>query len=238
MATKSPIQSGRASTSAGSQDRNQVHGPRGRSGAMPERAIVALKIFVFLACLAPFGLLVFNGFQNNLGPDPTATVTHATGFATLRLLVISLCVTPVRRLSVRLSWLIRFRRMLGLFAFFYGCLHLFTYLWLFAHFSLQAILDDIARRRYVLAGFTAWLLLVPLALTSTRWSIRKLGGKRWQTLHRLAYVSAICGVIHYWWIVKAGVRTPLTITLVLAVVLAARPLWSLFEARKRQLVRS
>ena len=233
MPTESPIQSARGSKAASPQDRK-----RGRSGAMPERVIVALKILVFLACLAPLGLLVFYGFQNNLGPDPTATVTHATGFATLRLLVISLCITPVRRLSVRLSWLIRFRRMLGLFAFFYGCLHLLTYLWLFAHFSMPTILDDIVKRRYVLAGFTAWVLLVPLALTSTKWSIRKLGGKRWQALHRLAYVSAICGVIHYWWIVKAGVRTPMTITLVLAVVLAARPLWTLVEARKRQLNRT
>ncbi len=232
MPAESPIKSGAL------QERKPLPGLRRRSGAMPERAIVSLKILVFLTCLVPLGLLVFHGFQNDLGPDPTATVTHATGFATLRLLVITLCITPVRRFSVRLSWLIRFRRMLGLFAFFYGCLHLFTYLWLFAHFSLQTILDDIVKRRYVLAGFTAWVFLVPLALTSTKWSIRKLGGKRWQILHRLVYVSAICGVIHYWWIVKAGVRTPLTITLVLAVVLAARPLWSVFQARKRQLART
>ncbi len=237
MPTESPIQSARGSKTAAAQGQKPDL-RRERSGAMPERVIVALKILVFLACLAPLGRLVFYGFQNNLGPDPTATVTHATGFATLRLLVITLCVTPVRRLSIRLSWLIRFRRMLGLFAFFYGCLHLLTYLWLFAHFSMATILDDIVKRRYVLAGFTAWVLLVPLALTSTKWSIRKLGGKRWQALHRLAYASAICGVIHYWWIVKAGVRTPITITVVLAVVLAARPLWTLVEARKRQLTRA
>jgi sulfoxide reductase heme-binding subunit YedZ len=167
-------------------------------------------------------VLVYQGFTNNLGADPTATVTHATGFATLRLLVISLAITPVRRLSPRLGWLIRFRRLLGLFAFFYGCLHLLTYVWLYSGFSVPAMIDDIAKRRYIMAGLAAWLLLLPLAATSTNWAIRVLGGKRWQALHRLVYAAAIGGVIHYWWIVKSGVRTPLTITLVLAVLLLAR----------------
>jgi sulfoxide reductase heme-binding subunit YedZ len=179
-------------------------------------------------------LLVYHGFENNLGPDPTATVTHATGFATLRLLVITLAITPLRRLSPRLAWLVRFRRLLGLFAFFYGCLHLLTYLWLYSGFNVGAMVDDIAKRRYILAGFTAWLLLVPLAATSTNWSIRKLGGKRWQALHRLTYLSAICGVIHYWWIVKSGVRTPITITLVLVVLLLARVVWLVRQRVERQ----
>ena len=188
--------------------------------------MIFLKVAVWVACLAPLALLVYRGLQNNLGADPTATVTHATGFATLRLLVISLAITPLRRLSPRLAWLVRFRRLLGLFAFFYGCLHLLTWLWLYSGFSVAAMLDDIGKRRYVMAGMAAWLLLVPLAATSTTWSIRKLGGKRWQALHRLAYISAICGVIHYWWIVKSGVRTPTTITLVLATLLLARIVWS------------
>jgi sulfoxide reductase heme-binding subunit YedZ len=193
---------------------------------MSKRAIVVLKVVVWLACLAPLALLVYDGFTDNLGPDPTATVTHTTGFTTLRLLVISLAITPVRRLSARLSWLIGFRRLLGLFAFFYGCLHMLTYVWLYSGFSIAAMVDDIAKRRYIMAGMAAWVLLVPLAVTSTTWSIRKLGGKRWQALHRLAYVSATLGVIHYWWIVKSGVRTPITITLVLAVLLLARVVWS------------
>jgi sulfoxide reductase heme-binding subunit YedZ len=201
---------------------------------MNKRAIVALKVAVWLVCLAPLGLLIYRGFTNNLGPDPTATVTHATGFTTLRLLVISLAITPLRRLSPRLAWLVRFRRLLGLFAFFYGCLHLHTYLWLYSGFNFAAMVDDIAKRRYIIAGMTAWLLLVPLAATSTNWSIRKLGGKRWQALHRLAYVSAICGVTHYWWIVKSGVRTPIKITLVLAVLLLARIVWSLRQRVSRQ----
>ena len=128
----------------------------------------------------------------------------------------------------------RFRRLIGLFAFFYGCLHLLTWLWLYSGFSVAAMLDDIAKRRYIMAGMAAWLLLVPLAATSTNWSIRKLGGKRWQALHRLAYVSAICGVIHYWWIVKSGVRTPITITLVLTVLLLARVVWSTRQRINRQ----
>jgi methionine sulfoxide reductase heme-binding subunit len=192
---------------------------------MNKRSIVALKVVVWLACLAPLAQLAYHGFTNDLGPDPTATVTHATGFATLRLLVISLAITPLRRLSPRLSWLVRFRRLLGLFAFFYGCLHLLTWLWLYSGFSVAAMADDLAKRRYIMAGMAAWVLLLPLAATSTNWSIRNLGGKRWQALHRLAYVSAILGVIHYWWIVKSGVRTPITITLVLAVLLLSRVVW-------------
>ena len=201
---------------------------------MNKRVLLALKAAVWLVCLTPLGLLVYRGFENNLGPDPTATVTHATGFATLRLLVITLAITPLRRLSPRLAWLVRFRRLLGLFAFFYGCLHLLTYLWIYSGFNVGAMVDDIAKRRYVLAGFTAWLLLVPLAATSTNWSIRKLGGKRWQALHRLTYLAAICGVIHYWWIVKSGVRTPITITLVLAVLLLARVVWLVRQRVERQ----
>ncbi len=199
---------------------------------MSKRTIVLLKVGVWIACLAPLAVLVYQGFTNNLGADPTATVTHATGFATLRLLVISLAITPVRRLSPRLSALVRFRRLLGLFAFFYGCLHLLTYVWLYSGFSLSAMVDDIAKRRYIVAGFASWLLLVPLAATSTNWAIRKLGGKRWQALHRLVYVAAIGGVIHYWWIVKSGVRTPITITLVLAALLLARIIYAVRPARQ------
>src|ERR1700748_893173 len=138
---------------------------------MNKRAIVALKVAVWLVCLAPLALLVYRGFTNDLGPDPTATVTHATGFATLRLLVISLAVTPLRRLSPKLAWLVRFRRLLGLFAFFYGCLHLLTYLWLYSGFNVAAMIDDIAKRRYIMAGMAAWSLLVPLAPPSTHLSV-------------------------------------------------------------------
>ena len=179
---------------------------------MSNRLIVVLKVLVHIACLAPIAWLIVHLIQNNLGPDPTAAVTFFTGRGTLRLLVISLAITPVRKLITPLSpafnSIIRFRRMLGLYAFFYGCLHLLTYIWLYAGFSLAAMIDDITKRRFITAGLTAWALMVPLALTSTTWSIRKLGGKNWNRLHRLVYLSAIAGVVHYWWGVKPGVIDP------------------------------
>ncbi len=210
---------------------------RAPGGSLGKEAIRRLKVIVFIACLAPLAYLVYNAFENNLGADPIATITHFTGFATLRLLVITLAITPLRRLYKGLSWLIRLRRMLGLFAFFYGCLHLLTYIGLFAAFNVSTMIDDIAKRPYVMAGAAAWTLMLPLALTSTQWSMRRLGGKRWQALHRLIYLSAILGVLHYWWIVKTGVRTPITITLVLALFLLARILWR-FQSDKRQMARA
>jgi methionine sulfoxide reductase heme-binding subunit len=204
------------------------------------RSIVILKVLAHIACLAPALWLAVhlvlpdvNFFGVGLGPDPTATVTFFTGHATLRLLIISLAVTPVRRLSSRLSWLIRFRRMVGLYAFFYGCLHLLTYIGLYAGFNVHTMLDDIAKRRYIMAGMLAWSLLVPLALTSTNWSIRKLGGKRWQWLHRVVYLSAISAVVHYWWKVKPGDHAPMMSTIVLAILLIVRPVWSLATSRRK-----
>jgi sulfoxide reductase heme-binding subunit YedZ len=197
---------------------------------MKKRSIVALKVAAHAACLGPLAWLLWHLYlsvttqPNALGPDPTHTVTFFTGRGTLRLLVITLAVTPVRRLIPKLSWLVRFRRLLGLYAFFYTCLHLMTYLWLYAGFSWSAMVDDISQRRFITAGLAAWLMLLPLALTSTAWSIRKLGGKNWNRLHWLTYAAAIAGMIHYWWGVKAGVKTPLTITVVLAALLLARPL--------------
>jgi methionine sulfoxide reductase heme-binding subunit len=196
---------------------------------MKQRWIVALKVAAHAACLGPIAWLLWRLYltaasdPGALGPDPTHTVTFFTGRGTLRLLVITLAITPVRKLIPKLSWLVRFRRMLGLYAFFYACLHLTTYVWLYAGLSWSAMVDDISQRRFITAGLAAWLLLLPLALTSTTWSIRKLGGKNWNRLHKLAYLAAIAGVIHYWWGVKAGMKTPLEITVVLGVVLAARP---------------
>lgn len=191
---------------------------------MPKRFVVLLKVLVHAACLAPIAWLLLHLFQNNLGPDPTHTVTFFTGRGTLRLLVITLAVSPVRRLVPKLAWLIRFRRMLGLYAFFYGCLHLMTYVWLYAGFSWAAMVDDISQRKFITAGLAAWLLMVPLALTSTAWSIRKLGGKNWNRLHWLTYLTAIAGVVHYWWGVKQGDRTPMDVTVALGIVLGVRPL--------------
>jgi sulfoxide reductase heme-binding subunit YedZ len=199
---------------------------------MEKSTLVLLKILVWLACLWPLSWLLWGAVTNKLGADPTATITFTTGLETLWLLTISLAITPVRRLSPRLGWLIRFRRLLGLFAFFYATLHLLTYIALYAGFDVNAMVADIAKRRFITIGVAAWLLLLPLAATSTNWAIRRLGGKRWNRLHKLVYVAAVCGVIHYWWQVKPGVRTPLTITVVLGVLLIARPALNWMQRRK------
>ena len=175
---------------------------------MNRSTIIALKAFAWFACLWPFALLVYGAVTNTLGADPTAKITLTTGYNTLLLLILSLAITPLRSLSPRLSWLIRFRRLLGLFAFFYGTLHLLTYIALYAGFDVNVMLADIEKRRYITIGVAAWLMLVPLAATSTDWSIRKLGGKRWSRLHKLVYLAATCGIIHYWWQVKPGVLSP------------------------------
>jgi methionine sulfoxide reductase heme-binding subunit len=180
-----------------------------------------LKPVIFLACLAPLGMLVWRGFHSALGANPIEAITHATGDWTLRFLLITLSITPLRRLT-RQYWLIGLRRMLGLFAFFYGVLHLMTYLWLDKFFAVHEMLADIAKRKFITAGMTAFTLMIPLALTSTKWSIRKLGGKRWQALHRLIYASAAAGVIHYIWLVKADLKKPLEYATVLGALLLYR----------------
>ena len=203
---------------------------------MNRTILILLKTAVWIACLVPVARLVWGAITNNLGPDPTATIAFSTGLATLRLLTITLAISPVRRLSARLSWLVKFRRLLGLFAFFYATLHMLTYVGLYAGFSLNAMLADVAKRRFITMGVAAYLLLLPLALTSTAWSIRKLGGKNWNRLHRLIYLAAICGVIHYWWQVKTGVLTPITITVIVGVLLLARPVLAFLQRRKSRAV--
>ncbi len=190
-----------------------------------------LKVVVFLACLGPLARLLWGFFGAHpldmqtwgagLGANPIEFITHSTGDWTLIFLLITLAITPVRKLT-RQPWLIRFRRMLGLFAFFYVSLHFMTYVWLDKFFDVRAMLDDIAKRRFITMGLTGFLLLIPLALTSTRWSIRKLGGKRWQGLHRLIYFAAMAGVIHYIWLVKADLHKPLEYAFVLSALLAYR----------------
>ena len=180
----------------------------------------ALRAGVFLAALAPFLLLCFDFFTDGFGAEPVEEITHRTGWWALTLLLATLAVTPLRKLS---GWnrVIQLRRMLGLFAFFYACLHFLTYLGLDQLFAFDYIGEDIAERPYITVGFTAWLLLVPLAVTSTKGWIRRLG-KRWTKLHRLVYVSAALGVLHFFWLVKADTREPLIYAAVLALLLAAR----------------
>jgi len=183
------------------------------------------KPLLFLACLIPFGLLVLGGLQGDLGANPLERVTHVTGDWGLRLLLMTLAITPLRRLS---GWtrLLRLRRMLGLFAFFYVSLHLLTWVWLDQELVWGNIVADIAKRPYVTVGFAAWLLLVPLAATSTRGMMRRLG-RNWQRLHRLIYVAALLGVLHYIWLVKADLLQPSIYAGLLLVLLAVRwrPQW-------------
>ena len=200
---------------------------------LPDKYVRLLKAPVFLLCLGPAFVLTWKGFHDLLGANPIDVITRTTGRWTLTFLLITLSVTPVRRIS-GLNWLVRFRRMLGLFAFFYGSLHLMTYVWLDKFFDVHAMLHDIAKRRFITAGMTAWTLMLPLALTSTAGSIRWLGGKRWQKLHRLIYFSAAAGVIHFIWLVKADLRRPLTYGSVLAALLLFRVLiWIRGKAKTR-----
>jgi methionine sulfoxide reductase heme-binding subunit len=166
------------------------------------------KAAVFLLCLVPLGVLVWRLFTNNLGANPVEFIQHATGDWTLRFLIFTLCITPFRKLF-KLPDLIRFRRMLGLFAFFYVCLHFLTYLGPDQSFDLSGMWKDVAKRPFITVGFAAFVSLIPLAITSTAGWIRRIGGKRWQLLHRLIYFAAVCGVVHYYWLVKSDVRKPL-----------------------------
>jgi methionine sulfoxide reductase heme-binding subunit len=192
-----------------------------------------LKVLVFFICLGPASVLLWKGFHDRLGANPVDVITRTTGRWTLIFLLLTLSITPLRKLS-RQPWLIRFRRMLGLFAFFYGSLHLMTYVWLDKFFDVPMILHDIAKRRFIMAGMTAWTLMLPLALTSTRGWIRRLGGKRWQRLHRLIYFSAAAGVIHFIWLVKADLREPLRYGAILAALLAFRvAVWTMTRLRSK-----
>lgn len=179
------------------------------------------KRVVFSLCLVPFLLLVLQSVTGNLGINPVETLQHTTGDWALRFLILTLCITPMRKIF-HLPELIRFRRMLGLNAFFYVCLHFLTYLGPDQSFGLGGMLEDVAKRAYITVGFAAFVLLVPLALTSTAGSIRRLGGKRWSQLHTLIYVVAVLGVIHYDWLVKSNKIKPFTYGTILFVLLVWR----------------
>jgi sulfoxide reductase heme-binding subunit YedZ len=188
-----------------------------------------LKIAVFGAGLMPLVVLAWEALTDNLGANPIDEITDQTGIWTLRCLLITLAVTPARRLT---GWnrIIQLRRMLGLFAFFYGGLHFLTYLWLDQSFLVEEIIADVMERPFITVGFTSFVLLIPLAATSTTAMIKRLGGKWWQRLHRLIYAIAIGGVVHYLWLVKADIQQPLIYGSLLAVLLAYR-LWDMYGRR-------
>lgn len=227
---------------------------------MSKRSIIALKFPLHLLCLTPF-IYLLHLYRNGslaLNPDPVNYITHFTGNWTLYILLATLAITPLRRLSPRLGFLVRFRRMIGLYAFFYATLHLSTYIFLFSGYdivtaltSLRAghpgevvtqwkaiwpgIVDDLLKRRFIQVGLFAWVILFALAITSPVFIMRAMGGKNWQCLHRLIYVAAIAGVIHFWWLVKTGVRTPWKDTAVLTVLLLARIIYTALKRRRKRI---
>ena len=188
---------------------------------MTRKTIAIAKTFIWVACLTPLLRLGWKGLTGGLGANPIEFITLSTGTWTLVFLLATLAITPLRRLSGQ-SWLIRFRRLVGLFAFFYGVLHFITYVWLDKFFDVQDMIKDVAKRPFITAGFLAFLLLVPLAATSTAGAIRWMGGRRWQLLHRLIYVSGVSAVVHFWWKVKADVRKPAIYAAVLGILLGLR----------------
>ena len=202
-----------------------------RSFTIPARAVTAIKVVVFLVLLAPAGQLMWQAWQtykgigDGLGVNPVEAVTHRTGDLTLYCLLATLAVTPLRRILGQ-AWLVKLRRMIGLFAFFYGSLHFATYFCdqIFMQdegLNLKAVVKDIVKRPYITVGTLAYLLMVPLAITSTTAMIRRLG-RRWQTLHRLVYATALLGVLHWTWLVKADLRRPLAFGFLLFVLLGVR----------------
>lgn len=182
-----------------------------------------IKPLVIILCLIPLALLAFDALSNNLGANPIEKITRRSGDWALRMLLITLAITPMRIL-LQQPWLLRLRRMLGLFAFFYACLHITSYVVLDQYFAWADIVKDIIKRPFITVGFIAFILLIPLALTSTNNMIKRLGAVRWQRLHKLVYLIACLGVLHYFWMVKADIRSPLLHATILAILLGYR-LW-------------
>ena len=191
-----------------------------------------IKLPVFVLCLVPLGQLAWRALQHQLTANPIEYITHQTGDWTLIFVVITLTVTPARKL-LRVPELIRFRRMLGLFAFFYGFLHFSTWIGLDKFFDWADMLADVRKRTFITAGFTGFVLMIPLAVTSTAGWIRRLGGKRWLALHRLIYATAIAGVVHYYWLVKSDVRKPLFYGALVASLLSLRVVFWLKARREK-----
>ena len=185
------------------------------------RQSTILKVVLFILSLGPFVWLLVAAFTDNLGANPVEYLTRATGTWTLVYLCITLGITPVRKVS-GWNWLTLYRRMFGLFAFFYVCLHFTTYIWFDQDFDVHSIIKDVIKRPFITVGFAAFVLLIPLAITSNNWLVRKMGAKRWQALHRLVYVICVLGVVHYWWLVKRDLTQPIIYGSIVAVFLVAR----------------
>jgi sulfoxide reductase heme-binding subunit YedZ len=225
---------------------------------MSKRAIILLKVFTHLLCLTPIFWLVhfYTSGALALNADPVNYITHFTGDWTLYTLFASLAITPIRRLATNLGFLIRFRRLIGLYAFFYATLHLATYIFLFSGYDITTaitglraghpgvlvtqwkliwpgMVEDVLKRRFIQVGLFAWLILLALACTSPAFIMRAMGGKNWQRLHRLVYVAGVAGVIHFWWLVKKGNNAPWKVTAVLTILLLARVAYSAMKRLKK-----
>ncbi|HWU99513.1 MAG TPA: protein-methionine-sulfoxide reductase heme-binding subunit MsrQ [Oxalicibacterium sp.] len=199
------------------------------------RQLAVIKTVVFVLALLPFCRLVWGGFANQLGANPLEFITWNTGDWTLYFLCMTLAVTPLRRFS-GWNWLVRLRRMIGLFAFFYAFLHFTTFLWFDHFFDVQEMLADVVKRPFILVGFTAFVLLIPLAVTSTNGMVKRLGAKRWQWLHRLIYLIAALGILHFWWM-KAGKHNfeqPIIFGTIVAVLLLLRVMWAVQKRLKER----
>lgn len=181
------------------------------------------KLVVLINSLIPLALLLWDLYRNRVGPNPLEFATRTTGMLTLVFLCLSLAVTPLRKIF-GVNSLVKFRRMLGLLAFFYGSLHLLTYVWFDRQFKLLSVVQDVGQRPFILAGMTAFVLMVPLALTSTNRMVKRLGGKAWTRLHRVVYVAAIAGVVHFWMLVKSDTSLPLTFAFIVLFLLGYRVL--------------
>lgn len=194
------------------------------------------KLVIFLNALVPLALLLWDVYQKRVGANPVEFMTHTTGMLTLIFLMITLALTPARKVTGA-NWLVKFRRMLGLYAFFYGTLHLITYFWFDRFFNLRNVVSDVMQRPFIAIGMTAFFLMVPLAITSTNQMIKRLGGKRWAKLHRLVYLAGIAGVVHFWLLVKSDIRLPLTFAFILLLLLGYRVLVRI-DSRQQAMARA
>ena len=190
------------------------------------------KLVVFINSLIPLVLLLLDLYRKQVGPNPLEFATRTTGMLTLVFLSLTVAITPLRRIF-GLNSLVKFRRMLGLFAFFYGSLHLLTYMWFDRLFNFVSVAGDVVQRPFILVGMTAFVLMVPLAITSTNKMVKRIGGKRWARLHRLVYLAAIAGVVHFWMLVKSDIRLPLTFGFIILFLLGYRLLLKYFPSDVR-----
>ena len=189
------------------------------------------KFLLFTNALVPLALLLWDVYHQRVGANPGEFMTRTTGIMTLVFLMITLAVTPARKIT-GLNWLVKFRRLFGLFAFFYGFLHLLTYIWFDRYFNLRSIPGDVMTRPFIALGMTAFLLMLPLAITSTNKMVKRLGGKRWSKLHKLIYAAGIAGALHFWLFVKSDTRLPLTFGFILLLLLGHRLLVKFYPPDK------